>query len=376
MAQTTARHRLRADARHRRDAATVDTASHMPRSLRGHELTHFEFSLLDGDSGLCAQDLLAALCRDGVVLLRLAAADQLAAVMEDCFRACHAFFARPFHERARHGAGPGVGQLHGWMEYLSDEEGSECFEAKVHYDPAFTWPDRPRDFKRCVVRARNLLARTARTVLLALTRALGLEPASIQSLLDVGAAAGDRAVELSSASHAAMRVWQYTHSRPAGLHCDNSLLTLAPAATAVGLRVHSPSAGAILFPEAQMAADEVLVFAGDALSFLTAGRVPAAMHQVLPPATAAAATAAATAPRLSAPFFLRGRRNALLHSTAKGMAPLAVCTLEHNADNLRSQWPWKQGAMAAYYQGQTWHESEGQTWHETCVAESKVVHGT
>ena len=102
-----------------------------------------------------------------------------------------------------------------------------------------------------------------------------------------------------------------------------------------------------------MAKGELLVFAGDALSYLSAGRVPALMHEVAPPATDGNAT-----PRLSAPFFLRPMRAQLLRPPPP-LKPLHVEALERNPGNLRSQFPWKvAGPLAPYFQGQNWHVDE------------------
>ena len=100
----------------------------------------------------------------------------------------------------------------------------------------------------------------------------------------------------------------------------------------------------------------MLLFAGDALSYLTHGLVPALMHRVVPRPPA---TPSSNAPRVSAPFFLRGKRGAVL-SPLPPLPPLSVAVLEHNAGNLRSAWPWKRdGPLKDYYQGVTWHEETG-----------------
>ena len=197
-------------------------------------------------------------------------------------------------------------------------------------------------------------------------------------------------IALSSASHSALRVWQYTKGQPSGWHCDNTLLTLAPRGSSVGLEVRSPLDGRSFTPESSMSADELLVFAGDSLSYLSSGRVPALMHRVVPPPppspiSSAHSTTHADPPRLSCPFFLRARRSATLvprggglpplwgegnsavvstcMPRSGGLPPLLVAALEHNADNVRSRWPWKcRGPLADYY-------SQGVQWHAASRAE-------
>ena len=54
---------------------------------------------------------------------------------------------------------------------------------------------------------------------------------------------------------------------------------------------------------------------------------------------------------------MRAKRGAMLvPPLATRLPPLNVAALEHNAGNLRSQWPWKRGV--AYYEGQRWHPDE------------------
>lgn len=266
------------------------------------------------------------------------------ATIAACYEACREFFALPFDRKARHGAGAEPGQAHGFMSYLDDDEGSECFEAKIHFDQRFEWP---ANLRGPVEAALQLLATTARAALLAIVDALGLDRSHVDSLLDDKATG----VDLEHCSHSALRVWSYTRGQPSGWHCDNTLLTLAPAGTRTGLRVRTLD-GQHCQPEERMAADGAfIVFAGDALSYLSGGRVPALMHDVVAP------PAGASPPRLSAPFFLRGRRGALLRPPPP-LAPLGVEALERNAAGERMGFPWKrEGPLAEYYGAVAW------TWH-------------
>jgi isopenicillin N synthase-like dioxygenase len=332
--------------------------------------------------------MLEALTVDGACYIIGRRAQEQPAIVAKCFESCRHFFARPLQEKALHGIATGPGQQHGYMSYLDDAEGSECFEAKVHHDQRFIWPEKPKRLRSAVEAALQLSVDTSLDALDALVEAL---PPSIAhhlrthlpSVLDVArspaaAAAAAAAtslvtssspVDLSAASHSAMRIWMYTQSEPSGWHCDNTLLTLAPPASVAGLLVRTLD-GATLYPEEGMEEGEMLLFAGDALSYLTHGMIPALMHRVVPRPLAAAppsavtrpsastpaSTPAACLPRVSAPFFLRGRRGAVL-SPLPPLPPLSVAVLEHNAGNLRSAWPWKRdGPLRAYYQGVQWHE--------------------
>ena len=184
---------------------------------------------LKTDAG--ARQLVAALQRDGVAILTPPSARQQKRVTT-CYTACQDFFARSFDEKADHGAGSGAGQQHGYMSMLEDG-GSECFEVKLVHDARFQWPERPANFQEAVRNAFESLHTTALEVLDAILSGLGMQQQHVRSLLDDPSAAG----RLDEASHSAMRVWSYTHGIRSGWHADNSLLTLAPRATAVGLHV-------------------------------------------------------------------------------------------------------------------------------------------
>ena len=394
-------------------------------------LSRFDVTLNAADQ----EALFHALCRDGAVLVRPLNSARLADTISACFRACGGFFARPFEEKARHYAGAHVGQAHGYMDYLAEEEGSECFEAKLHYDSRFEWPSEPAGLRIAIEAAADVQRRTGLWLLDAVILALGLDSAQVDGLMDSCRAGDDderpayaagkarsgmvhasgearaageapegmlttapegvlttapEGIALSSASHSALRVWQYTKGQPSGWHCDNTLLTLAPRGSSVGLEVRSPLDGRSFTPESSMSADELLVFAGDSLSYLSSGRVPALMHRVVPPPppspiSSAHSTTHADPPRLSCPFFLRARRSATLvprggglpplwgegnsavvstcMPRSGGLPPLLVAALEHNADNVRSRWPWKcRGPLADYY-------SQGVQWHAASRAE-------
>ena len=369
-----------------------------PRRLL--RLSRFDVTLNAADQ----EALFHALCRDGAVLVRPLDSARLADTISACFRACGGFFARPFEEKTRHYAGAHVGQAHGYMDYLAEAEGSECFEAKLHYDSRFEWPSKPAGLRVAIEAAADVQRRTGLWLLDAVMLALGFDQAHVDGLVDSRRAGDDderpayaagkarsgivhasgearaasespEGIALRSASHSALRVWQYTHGQPSGWHCDNTLLTLAPRGSSVGLEVRSPLDGRSFSPESSMSADELLVFAGDSLSYLSSGRVPALMHRVVPPPpppiSSAHSTTHADPPRLSCPFFLRARRSATLEprrveleprrveleARSGGLPPLLVAALEHNADNLRSRWPWKcRGPLAEYYsQGVQWH---------------------
>jgi len=278
------------------------------------ELTDIDLAALAPESAM-SKALCDALIQDGMALLSLPAGS--AETFQRCQQAMAKFFAQPEAEKQRHAGTTGAGCQVGFMH--TDRPGVEIFEAKCRHDPRYPWPE-TGGVKAAVLGARELLHRAALTCLRAIAAEALAEvdfEEGIARLLD----AAD--TPLQSASNTTMRVWRYP---PGGagseLHCDNSLLTLAPKGSRVGLGARRRRDGVRLLPEEHMGPNQVLVFAGDALSFLTAGRIPALVHWVIP------TDAYDPAGRLSMPFFLRPRLSALLTPTpaardaCPGVAPI------------------------------------------------------
>lgn len=138
-------------------------------------------------------------------------------------------------------------------------------------------------------------------------------------------------------------------------HTDGSLLTLAPRAACAGLRVRHYGTGAWVDVEEAMAPDEAIVFAGDALSFVSRHHLPALMHH----ADASRMLGRLPQTRLSLPFFLYPDAESVLDASAtlpyllraiplSGPTLLPARDLVDNTHNCRDGWPWKR---LAYYQG-------------------------
>ena len=140
-------------------------------------------------------------------------------------------------------------------------------------------------------------------------------------------------------------------------HVDSSLLTIAPRGNVSGLSVRDFSHDKYVRIERSMSKEEAVLFVGDALSYLSAHRLPACMHR--PDGLEMARQAPAT--RLSLPFFLYPDEEATLDPScvtldddaARAAAwparpPLSVTRFRLNVDNVREEWPWKR---RKYYDG-------------------------
>ena len=272
--------------------------------------------------------LCATLVRDGYAIIKLGTSDSIVAT---CLEHMEAFFDRETSHKEMHAATDGPGCSVGFM--YSGTPGVEIFEAKCLHNPRYPWPDPA--LRAAVSRARDLLHRTARQCLRALASPLGLDAADLEALLDpTELADGTEGIrQLEVASTTTLRVWRYPAKCSGNeSHCDNSLLTMAPAATRIGLGVRRKHDGKAIFPEEGMRRGEVILFAGDALSFLTAGRVPALVHWV---------AKTADEQRLSMPFFLRPRPAALLTPPASADGPLiaTMCQRELEGGGKRCTLP-------------------------------------
>ena len=131
-----------------------------------------------------------------------------------------------------------------------------------------------------------------------------------------------------------LRLLSYARGACAGWHCDGALLTVAPRASAVGLCVRHLGSSVNVWPEAMMGHDELLVFAGDSLGYLTAGAIQPLMHRVDAPRKGAAE-------RIAAPFFLR------THSDTKLWPPIFWGSPGEGAPTeAQGEWPQADGRKA------------------------------
>ena len=281
--------------------------------------------------------LLRALQTHGLVVLNLPRSERLAERVDACMTAAQSFFDRAELSKAEHMAGDRPEQQHGWLMF---QTGTQFFEVRQHFDGReWQWPTSPGDFRAAVTDAAALMRSAATRALAGIVAALDMDPRHVLSLLDVDAPPRD----LTDASHSALRIWSYqSGTPPTAWHCDNSFLTLGAKGSCRGLHVRLLT-GQLLYPEDHMTSDQLILYPGDTLSYLSGGRVLALMHEVdTPPAGAP--------PRLSIPYFLRARRDATLRpilasrglEAARQLPPLSVDDLEENEGGVRQSFSWKQ----------------------------------
>lgn len=272
-----------------------------------------------------AEALVAHVTRRGFALV---AVPGLAARVTACVAWSRMFFALPFEAKRSVGAGPGLGQQHGYMQLGP----TELFECRDFHDPRFSWPPGCRD-------AVASLATHLRSVAVSV---LALLVPEAVALLDRSA----QQQPLETASHSTLRVLHYCDPTPVaaghvfgvGSHTDNSFLTVAPRATAAALELLPfDDQGAWLDVERVMPDDAVCVFVGDSLSKLTGGRIPSVIHR--PSQQACLDALAHGQGRVSMPYFLRGRLDAVL--PGGDTEPVTVAQLENNERGCRATWPWK-----------------------------------
>lgn len=265
------------------------------------------------------------------------------------------FFSMDFEDKRNHGAGPGPGQAHGYMNLTW----TEVFEVRCWFDQNFSWP--APAMKLACLDLRDLLKAASVLALNTLCDAAGIKNVA-SSLLDT-----EREDDLSLTSNSALRVLLYStpskdapnqHAFATGIHTDNSFLTLAPRASVAALEI-SPftkeGGNTWVNIELEMGEDVVCCFVGDSLGLLTKGFYPSVVHRpneqlcLEPLAKARSAKERAMFGRISCPFFLRGKQNARVD------AATTVSDIEINKDMCRLKWDWKQ---FEYYKSQTFHKKE------------------
>ena len=164
-----------------------------------------------------------------------------------------------------------------------------------------------------------------------------LQQYTVRKLLDASAPEGDPSQPCGSS---VWRVFMYDNDASVDVqslrphqynyHADMGLLTVAPPSTWPSLFLHHPATGCVLQPERNLRPDEFIVFAGETLSFLSQGLLPAVLHGV-PPVNAPGPK------RCSCPFFQRVSVHAQLRDV-DGATITGKAYTEKHAASLR---PWR-----------------------------------
>ena len=345
------------------------------RTCTGHSCRHRRrhMAIIHTDSlstALGAEALCRALCSDGIVLLQLPRSVGLDQRLHRCRQAMQAFFELPREQKSGCAAAEGPGCQVGYM--INGED--EIFESKIFHDPRWPWPS--GTVQSAVLGLREVLHTVGLSCLRALANPLGMDPDRLAAYLDQSDDTGTLIGSLAHCSNTSMRVYRYAAGGLGNnIHIDNGFLTVAPAGSSIGLRARRFGGGGgrgrgaseALRPEAHIGSDQLLLFAGDALSFLSGGRMPALVHWVDAPS--------GDEPRFSFPFFLRPRQDAHLNpaSTRRlghvdteheadlaALKPIRQFDLEANQGDVRRSWPWKRPGSRSgeYYSTALYHNDK------------------
>jgi len=133
-------------------------------------------------------------------------------------------------------------------------------------------------------------------------------------------------------------------------HADSSLVTVAPRSTLAGLEVKDFHTGEWLRIEEHMEQDDILIFAGDPLDYVSAHRYPSLMHRPLVPCKGGYDRVLRSADdktkhRISTPFFLYPQDVAKLEPP--GFPKLKFDDIQGNEGGCRDNFPWK--VQSCYY---------------------------
>lgn len=328
--------------------------------------------------------LLRAMQLHGAVVLTFPPEAKLAEKVAACYSTAACWFRQAESRKSPYAGSDTVGRQHGWLcPSANKSNGTQFFEVKKHFDEsAWSWPTEPSGFATAAIEAYELLRSASTSALTALVEALGMDAKHVLSHLD---SSHPSPPPLADASHSALRIWSYQAGTTAGAwHCDNSFVTVGARGTCRGLHVRlldgelsqliahpcelqliaNPclltlhlrpaladhctriaarcAAGRYIYPEDFLSDDQIILYSGDTLSYLSGGRISALMHEVDSPP-------AGQPPRLSIPFFLRARRDGVLRPAlasrglpaAAALPPLSVEDLEENEGGVRQSWEWK-----------------------------------
>lgn len=275
---------------------------------------------------------------------------------------------------------------HGYVNELNDpSRGRETFECKVHHELDFFWPDfpvrgvgpsKPRTCKLAMCDIMRHLITNVKHIL----EGLCLENEGpdhkhvMYELLDMDAgnaieeydddpdihqvgSSARRRHDLANCSNSAMSVQQFSLGVGTEWRTDDSLFTIMPAGSDVGVKVRMFD-GREFYPEtkAEMARQhsnvlswigggdgDMLCFAGDSLSYLTGGTIPSVMYRIDPPRTKPEPGEKAPLALVNMMLKVRGRRTAHLKPPAP-LPPLPVSKVEANEDGCCDKWFWKKGS--------------------------------
>ncbi|CAE7448386.1 F6'H2 [Symbiodinium natans] len=134
-------------------------------------------------------------------------------------------------------------------------------------------------------------------------------------------------------------------------HTDSSLITVAPKSSAPGLEVKDLQTGEWFNIEDMLQVGEALLFVGDPLDYASGHRYPALMHR---PAVCRAGSAPAAEHRISTPFFLYPRSDAVL--APSWLPRLVFEDLNGNVNKCRDRFPWKK--HTCYYSDLVYSEQK------------------
>ncbi|EKX44990.1 hypothetical protein GUITHDRAFT_139276 [Guillardia theta CCMP2712] len=236
---------------------------------------------LEDGAGPHSRRLCDILVRDHYAIIKLPRSSSSS--LDQMWETADKFFGMDQKEKALAGgkmskAANNVGVI-GWGQ-MSD--GNEFLEMRLTANGQIFPPsldDFIPDFTSSTRRARELLMRASKAVVVAAERKVGLRRGGLSNLLDDGRMHADGS--LSSTQH---RFCFYKSSSQVAFeaHTDTTFVTVIPCSKIPGLEVLSPEEGWIQ-PESSSGVDQtcsVIVMPGEMLQVLTGGQFQAAIHRV------------------------------------------------------------------------------------------------
>jgi hypothetical protein len=309
------------------------------------------------------KQLIEGLKRDGAVIFRPHSVSVTITEMMHTSSASRAFFSKGMQTKEDSMSKQGPHQ--GYVNRLAEKVGCECFEAKVHRDREYKWPEpyfkgdgpsKPATFRLAQLRMLRFLVGCAKQAVIALTLEMPMEYKHlVMEAMDMnygdamedneeynGVVLVDKKMDWETCSQSGLTTWLHQMGRPSEWMTDSGLITVGPAGSDPGFRLRSPVDGREWFPEEQMRKNngDLLLYCGEAMNYLTGGQIPAAKFQFVPHKTdIQPGMTRPPLPRIAFQFKLKPPRGLMLRTP--DMPELSVKDLEENKDDLILSWPWK-----------------------------------
>eukprot|EP01088_Endostelium_zonatum_P009832 TRINITY_DN23152_c0_g1_i1.p1 TRINITY_DN23152_c0_g1~~TRINITY_DN23152_c0_g1_i1.p1 ORF type:complete len:388 (-),score=62.12 TRINITY_DN23152_c0_g1_i1:12-1175(-) len=197
--------------------------------------------------------------------------------IRQCYNVAYRFFDTPSKRNYKMGTTRDVG----YMDLLSTS-GKEYIQMRHTEDPKFKWPDDPEEFKQVTAQFFKTFSQLTKYCMAALALGMGVNPDLFLQILDTDEQQANTENYWSSTIYRYFCYRNQNHSEePCKIHTDIGLLTLIPVTKVPQLQILDTLTFDWLHVElAGDYRDELIVFGGETLEYLTSYYYQAPVHKV------------------------------------------------------------------------------------------------